>query len=160
MNTTRCERPLNDAEMTAMLAGDEDTVAKAHLMSCGECAAELERLQEALRMVAGKAGADKPEIFWAAQRAKISAGLERENAGAVRWNWALAAAAVILLAIVLNWQGVPTRVEKVQRLSEDKDHQLLLEVEEAVQRPVPRALEPAMLLTAELDRAAQKNHRQ
>jgi len=102
------------------------------------------------------AAAERPADFWRAQRLAISARIERAPGPHARTAWTLAFAAMVLFAVLL---AQPAAVPQPTVAQVDPDHELLLEVQQAVRRPLPEALAPAELLVAELNSAlkAQSN---
>ena len=68
-----------------------------HLADCAECAARYERLERKLRGLAA-CETEKPEFFWARQRALIMRNLPSQQSAAASWG-RLAAAAMLALVI-------------------------------------------------------------
>ncbi len=93
--------------------------------------------------------AGRPEAFWQWQQRAIAA--RRRRWARPRLVWATAMAALALTAGWLN-RTTPPQPAAAQI---DPDQALLADIETSVRREVPRALEPATLLTQEIDRAAQ-----
>ena len=138
-----------------------DLAAEHHLANCHPCQDERERVEEALRMfsAANREFANRPESFWDQQAIRIRAAC---NERAKRSKLALTLApglAVLLLIGVALLSRVPNSRPSIafnmpapnvtpDRLS---DHELLLEVERAVQSDTPLSLEPAMLMVEEND---------
>jgi hypothetical protein len=145
---------LSDEQFTAIALGEPSPEAAAHLAECSACREEQQRLVAALAGMKHQIDtlAERPAGFWYAQRAAMAARLGERFTG--RWQlltWASTLAALILAAVLVMPRGEgPTN--EVQQA--DPDHQLLVEIEEATRRSVPRALEPALLLTQELSQAA------
>jgi hypothetical protein len=141
-----------DEQFAAALLGEPGD--DAHLLECAACRGELERLRAVTRGVRrdAEAAAEQSEIFWQRQRAAIRVQLASSARRPNGWAWATAVAAVLLLAIALG-QPVQPPADTAQK--EDADHLLLLEIGRSLERQVPRALEPAALLTQELDRAVE-----
>jgi hypothetical protein len=96
-----------------------------------------------------RAAADRPEGFWQGQRVAIQERIqdsERRASLRLAWAWSLA---LIAVAFSLLTQAPPPVAAAY-----DPDHDLLVGVEQAVRRPVPKALEPARLLAQEIERSA------
>ena len=136
--------------------------AEHHLANCLPCQEERERMEEALRMfgAANREYANRPESFWEQQALRIRAG-RNERARKSRVGLALAPGLAVLLligaALLIRVPNSPppvslnpsaATVKVADRLS---DHELLLEVERAVQSDTPLSLEPAMLMVEEND---------
>jgi hypothetical protein len=97
-----------------------------------------------------RAGASRPEAFWARQHGSIRERLARPGAARPRWLWTAATAAAMLLcagALELRRAG---RIRP--EAAHDFDRELVYDVERTVRRDLPAALEPAALLTGELVR--------
>jgi hypothetical protein len=133
-----------------------DLAAEHHLANCQPCQQERERVEEALRMfsAANRENAHRPESFWEQQALRIRAA-RNERAKKSRVALTLTPGLAVLLLIgaallsrVPNSQppaalNPPAAEAGADRLS---DHELLLEVERAVQSDTPLSLEPAMLV--------------
>jgi hypothetical protein len=139
-----------------------DLAAEHHLANCLPCQEERERMEEALRMfgAAKREYANRPERFWEQQALRIRAA-RNERARKSRVGLALAPGLAVLLligaALLIRVPNSPppvslnpsaATVKVADRLS---DHELLLEVERAVQSDTPLSLEPAMLMVEEND---------
>ncbi len=99
------------------------------------------------------AAAERPEVFWQRQRAEILARLETPAVAPRPLAWA-SALALLVLAVLLSLPGgkpVPATPPP------DPDRQLLLQVQETLDREVPDALAPASLLTQEMNQALESN---
>ena len=125
--------------------------AREHLAVCAACRDEHERLDSFLAEYARalRAEGTRPAAFWEGQQRSIAA--QREARGASRrMVWATAVAtAVFAVALLLEQGPSPAPVAET-----DPDQALLAEVQVSVERDLPRALEPAALLAAEMARAA------
>lgn len=155
---------LNDDQFAEALAGCFSPDAAAHVAECERCHAELGRVQGALGGVQQwtRAAAERPAGFWYAQRQAISVqlGAQPQQSHLLAWAGALA---VLVLAAVLMGQisvapGAGAGGEGVNSAGEapvDPDDALMAEIQASVRRPVPRAFEPALLVTQELHRAAE-----
>ena len=100
-----------------------------------------------------QAAAERPEVFWQRQRAEVLARLDAPAATLPPLAWA-SAAALLLLAVLLSLPGQPPVVATAPP---DPDHQLLLDVQQTLDREVPDALAPAALLTQEMNQALETN---
>jgi hypothetical protein len=98
---------------------------------------------------------DRPDYFWERQRLAIRDRLSptpRIPGHRSIWAWA-SAAVVVVLGIML----FPTRAQPpAPDIAAGHDQDLLLAVERSLNRDVPKALAPALLLTEELDAAASR----
>jgi len=97
----------------------------------------------------GQAAAEHNQEFWQNQRAAVWARIsqaERRSARLPILAWALAAATIAVSGWLLN-RPSDLRPHQVRV---DPDHELLIEVERAVQTDGPLALEPAALLAEEM----------
>ncbi len=157
---------LTDEQLTEYLLNPEaggSAGAREHLTTCEACRSEEESLRQLLAhyQQETRAAAEHSAGFWHRQQTAIAARMPGRLAPQLAW---VAAAAMIVLAAVLLIETKPTPAPPaVQTVSEtDPDHVLLVEVDLSVRREMPRALEPAALLTAEMSRAAEsepKGHR-
>jgi hypothetical protein len=142
--------------LTDPLASGGDASIREHLAACAACRNEAGRLHSLLALygeVTRAAGA-RPQAFWQWQRTTILTGLEPSPVPR-RLVWA-AGVAMAALAATLLMETPPPAVPPAV----DPDHALLVDVERSVRREVPRALEPAALLTAELSQAADTTTKQ
>ena len=157
---------LTDEQLTEDLLNPEvggSAGAREHLTTCEACRSEEESLRQLLAHYeqVTRAAAEHPAGFWQRQQTAIAAWMPGRIAPRLAWA---AATAMIVLAAVLLIETRPTAAPPAaQTVSEtDPDHVLLVEVDLSVRRQMPRALEPAALLTAELSRATvsePKEHR-
>ena len=111
-----------------------------------------EQIGGALRAEIGAAAA-RPETFWRRQRAEILERVGRPAVPPSSLAWA-SAAALLALAVLLSLPGSPPTAMAPQP---DPDRQLLLEVQQTLDREVPDALAPASLLTQEMSQALESN---
>jgi hypothetical protein len=144
---------LTDEQWSAALAGAPGEEAVAHLHACRACAAEYEWWHSQLGSVRDgvRRAAELPEAFWQRQRANISARVLQQRSARGRLVWAGAMATVALSALLLAREFRPAPVTQM-----DPDQELLLSIEQSVQRGMPAALEPAALLTDDMVAAAKK----
>lgn len=133
-----------------------DLAAEHHLANCPPCQSEREEVENALRQfaVVNREYANRPENFWEQQAARIRAA--RTESGprsglAMKLVPSLVVLLLLAFAIVNRipaWHPAAGRTPAVQT---DSDHELLLEVERAVQTDTPLALQPATLMVEESD---------
>ena len=143
---------LSDEQLIARIQGEDNTEAAVHLEGCALCRAEEDSLRTAMAQWAAGACAvaERPARFWHAQERAIHNRLAGRQT-AQRLTWAVALVTVALVATLALEPRRPAQV-----VSEtDPDQALLVEVQQSVRRPVPRALEPASLLAEDLSRAVQ-----
>lgn len=132
-----------------------DLAAEHHLAGCAPCQAERDRVEDALRRFAevNREYASRPENFWEIQAARIGSARKESEARSRRTMALVPSVAVLLLAagaILGSAPGMrPVATPKAVAAQVDPDHELLLEVERAIQADTPRALEPAMLMVEE-----------
>ena len=144
---------LSDEQLIAWIEGGNDTRAALHLEGCAVCRTEEESLRAAMGQLAAQAhaAAERPAVFWHAQERAIHNRLAGSET-AQRLTWAVALVAVALVATLLLEPRQPMPAVPAS----DPDQALLVEVQESVRRPVPRALEPASLLAQEVNQSAGK----
>jgi hypothetical protein len=100
-----------------------------------------------------RAAAERPESFWQRQQTEILARLDAPAVSPPALAWA-SAAALLALAVLLSLPGgSPTKAVAPP----DPDRQLMLEVQQTLDREVPDALAPASLLTQEMSQALDAN---
>jgi hypothetical protein len=143
----------HDALVDEVLAGF-DLAAEHHLANCQPCQAERERMEDTLRQFAAVSRdyAHRPESFWELQAARIRSA-RSESGQRSRLTLILAPSVVVLLLLAFaalgKAPGVRPTVAATQAMPNDSDHELLLEVERAMQADTPLALEPATLMVEE-----------
>lgn len=124
-------------------------------------AAEVHAVTGAVNAFAEHARHDaaRPDGFWRAQRRAITERIEEsERLGAQPvMRWAVACATLVLAGVLLPRPVTPPATPVA---ANDPDHELLLGVEQTMRRNVPRSLQAAEFLAAELNQAAQKQERQ
>jgi anti-sigma factor RsiW len=144
----------NEDAITAYLLGTGERKDANHVDACVDCYARVERarIQMAELRLAAEELTSRPEHFWIRQRTAIMGRVAdaRPRLG-YRWLWASGASVAVLalvLLLVFSWpRQSPHTAIQVAQVTQDKDDDILLtEIENDVQRPVPRALEPATLL--------------
>jgi len=151
---------LNSEEMADATLGLLEADRVAHLEGCAECRtrtagfrAPLEQWRDDARVAAVQ-----PDSFWARQRAVISVRLhERSFDRGIRFVWAGAVAALVLAA-AMSWSP-STKPTTVAPPTEAQDEQLLENMQVALEREAPMALEPAEVLTKEMTRARTVSNR-
>jgi hypothetical protein len=96
-----------------------------------------------------RAGAERPDAFWARQRAAISVNL-RHPAGKSRWRPALlwAPASLVVLMCLFLFTDKPKL--PAPDFAVGADQNLLVDVEQALNRDCPKALAPAATLVQEI----------
>ncbi len=145
---------LNEDQLSDMVLGEPAPEAVGHVAECGECHTEVERMRTALGGfgAAVEAGAARPEGFWAWQRRAILARLRQGSARSQKLAWAGAMVLLVLMAVALHFQARPERLATAY----DPDEALLIDVARTVGSEVPSALQPAALLSWEMDQAVRQ----
>lgn len=139
-----------------------DLAAEHHLANCQPCQEERERVEEALRMfsAANRQYANRPESFWEQQALRIRAARNdraRTSRAALTLTPGLAVLLLIGAALLSRVpSSKPVTVAMTPPATQTtsvglSDHELLLEVERAMQSDTPLSLEPAMLMVEEND---------
>src|SRR5260370_28245932 len=161
----------NEDAITADPMDMADREGANHVEAGVDCYARVERARiemEQLR-AATQNLASRPEQFWDRQRRAI---MERvtpaQRTPFRRWLW-VPGAVLGLLALVyllhqlpiLHPHAAPVEHARIQSPQQqpDADDLLLVEIQNDLQRPVPRALEPATLLVQARNNIAQSNKR-
>jgi hypothetical protein len=133
-----------------------DLAAEHHIAGCQPCQAERDHVESALRefAAANREYAKRPDDFWEVQAARIRAARKVSDAKS-KLTMSLIPSVVVLLLAAFAILGRSPGVRPVQApppvAQIDSDHELLLEVERAIQSDTPRALEPATLMVEETD---------
>jgi hypothetical protein len=133
-----------------------DLAAEHHIAECQPCQTERDQVEDALRQfaTANREYAQRTEDFWELQAARIRTA-RRESESKSRLTTTLIPSVVVLLLAAFAMLGRAPRVQPAQPATPvaqvDSDHELLLEVERAIQYDTPRALEPATLMVDESD---------
>ena len=128
--------------------------AEDHMLACAPCREERERLQQQISHFAESArvATDEPGPFWTRQAAHIRSRIEaRPSRSSMAFRLVPALALLALFAILLL-QNSPTPVPAHENVSVRSDHDLLVEVERALDRQTPAALEPITLLVEDMSR--------
>ena len=133
-----------------------DLAAEHHIAHCQPCQTEREKVEEALRQfgAANREYASRPESFYEQQAARIRAAQQASRQSS-RLTMALVPSLVVLVVLALTMLGKAPGVRPVavapQVQQADSDHELLVQVERAIQSETPRALEPVTLMLVEDD---------
>ena len=147
---------LTDDQLAELIVEESDSPAAAHVEQCLQCQSEEKSLRATLLQWAAqtRAAAERPAGFWYSQKLAILHRLAgRLAARALSW-----AVAMVAVALTLSLSFEPSRpAPAVAEI--DPDQMLLLEVQNSVRRPVPRALEPATLLAEDLSKASKSGTR-
>ena len=135
-----------------------DLAAEHHLANCEPCQQERESVQEALSLfgAAQREYANRPEIFWEQQAARIRAARgERAQRARLGLTLAPGLALLLLLAFALLSREPGARPTPAAATAQvDSDYELLVEVERVVETDTPLSLEPAMLTIEQDDSRA------
>lgn len=145
---------LTDEQVASALVDSPDNGLPAHVASCTTCREELTTLRRGILALREetRAASEKPEVSWIRQRVAIAGKRLRQRTVSPRLAWAAGLALVAGLgSLYVTREQHPGRIVAVA----DPDHQLLMDVERAIRRDLPLALEPAALITSDLDRAAE-----
>ncbi len=147
---------LSEEQLIAVLCGVADDVCLRHTRDCAECGGTVELFRQQLdeaRTDHVKAAA-REDHFWLRQQAAIRrrTALSRPPIPLPRWTLAVAALIVLAAALVIAGPSAPAGAQTQQS---DPDYQLLVAVEQNLARPVPVAVEPAAVLSADLNAAWQ-----
>jgi len=157
---------LSDEQFAEALLGAPSEAAAMHAAECAACRAELSRMSSTLGRMhqSARAAAEKPAGFWYTQRAAILEGLSARPQRSHLTAWASALATLVLAAVLLGQVSIEPGLLTANAnggsetaAKTDPDDELMLEIQASVRRPVPRAFEPALLVTQELHRAAEAN---
>ncbi len=101
------------------------------------------------------AESERPDWFWGRQRAaireRIGSGRRRSSA----WMAFASAAALIVFAVLMLGGGVtgPTRTMPVAKTAHvESDQQVMVEVQETIDNPIPDSMAPLDLLAQDMDK--------
>jgi hypothetical protein len=145
---------LNPEELADATLGLLEPERASHLQECVECRTRTDGYRAPLEQWRDEArvAAVQPDSFWARQRAVISVRLHEHSFDrGIRFVWAGAVAALVLAA-TLTWSPA-TKAPATPQTSEAQDEQLLENMQAALERESPLALQPAEVLTKEMSRA-------
>lgn len=134
--------------------------AEDHLLACVACRSERDRLAKSISAFAASAreATDRPGHFWTRQAAQIHSSVAAAPAGRMGLSSRMASALAVLgLFALLLLQGAPGPRPVVESTPPNSDHELLLEVERALQRETPAALEPVTLLVEDMTGTTSSN---
>ena len=145
---------LSDAQLMDAVTNTAGAEEADHLKACLACREEVERWRACLKEArqAVRKAADRPESYWLRQRRLISARLDQRRPFRRPYFLAWAGGAA-LLALAVTLTIYRPRPDAPQA-APDRDDELLIEVERSVQRALPVALEPAVLLVEEANKLA------
>ncbi len=153
---------LNDEQFAGLLLGSEGGDAEAHVAGCAECRSELERFRGSMSLLSRhtRATAERPAGFWYAQRRQVAERLGERPAQSRLMTWAAAMAVLLFMAVMLGQVSIQPQLLATEQSGTgtqfvDPDDVLMAEIQASVRRTVPRAFEPALLVTQELNRAAE-----
>jgi hypothetical protein len=138
---------LSEDQMTEWALGESDEHVLRHLETCVACSREAEELRSALAgfQDAVHTTARREASFWKNQQLAVSESLSTQDWYPLHWAWVLAMVVVLILAILLaRTPNVPKSYP-----SEDADNALLQAVQGDLNRDVPQALAPAVLIAEE-----------
>ena len=130
-------------------------VSNLRAVDTGEPGVESEELKSDLRIFRDslRAAAERPDAFWANQRAGIMErlrGAAAASGGRPALLWAPAAIVIVLcLFFFVEKSKAPT-----PDFAAGSDQMLLIEVEQALHRNYPEALAPAVQITRQIDQAS------
>ncbi len=148
--------------ITAYLLGTADRRDANHVDACVDCYARVERARiqmKELRLAVDEL-TSRPEHFWTRQRAAIMDRVsDAKPAIGYRWVWASGASlALLALFLILFLWPRPSHRAPIEIAGGDAaDDALLTQIANDVERPVPRALEPATLLVRARNDVAQSS---
>ncbi len=159
---------LSDPQMTESLVGAPGAKVLAHLAQCEACRTELRGLNSSLRQVSewSRASANRSTGFWYGQRQSIADRLAAQPQHPRLVAWVGALTVLVAAAALLTQTPAGTSVQiqtsaqmrnEARPMRWDQDDALMAEIDASLRRPVPRAFEPALLVTQELHRAAEQN---
>jgi len=138
---------LTEDQIAEWTLGTSDDYVIRHLETCAVCSLEAEELRSALAGFrdAVHTTAQRDLSFWRNQKLAVSERLSAHDWYPLHWAWVVAMLAVLITAIFL------TRAPNAPKnyLSEDADNALLQAVQGDLNREVPQALAPAVLIAEE-----------
>jgi len=142
---------LGDSEIAQMIAGGRIPVG-SHAEHCTQCRLEIDNIEKRFRNLGewSKSASDMPEEFWAAQRMRTVRSLKTATDPArlmfPRIAWPAFVGLVVLATVMLaSTPSLPT--EETQAAT---DHDLLVQVERALESGGPAALAPTSILLQEI----------
>ena len=138
---------LSEDQFADWALGASDEHVLRHLEDCAVCSREAEELRSALAGFrdAVHTTARRDPSFWKSQQLAVSESLSTQDWYPLHWGWVVAMVAVLITAILLaRAPNVPKNYP-----SEDADNALLQAVQGDLNRDVPQALAPAVLIAEE-----------
>ena len=131
--------------------------AEDHLLACASCRAERAQLETSLSIfsAAAREATEQPGHFWTRQAAQIHSNIAAAPKRRLSFGSRMASALALLgLFAFLLVRAAPAPKTSVSQASPNSDHELLLAVEQALQRDTPAALEPVTLLVEDMTRTS------
>jgi predicted anti-sigma-YlaC factor YlaD len=146
---------LSDEQWAAAVLDEGGQAAADHLSGCAACREEARSFAEAMAGARAsiRKAAEQPESFWREQREGITTRLV-DHASYQPWKrfvWVTATVTLVLLATTLLSRN---KAPSLPESNAESDDALLLSVQQSIASDLPQALQPAALLTEEIDRAA------
>ena len=138
---------LSEEQITEWALGESGEPVLRHLEDCAVCSREAQELRNTLAGFrdAVHASAQRDPTFWRNQRFAVRERLSTNDWYPLHWGWMVAMVAVLIAAILLaRTPNVPKNYP-----SEDADNALLQAVQGDLNRDVPQALAPAVLIAEE-----------
>ena len=129
----------------------KERISEAHTIDGAVPGSGSEQFKDGVRIFreSFRAAAERPDTFWARQRAAISGGL-RHPAHKSKWRpallWAPASIAVLMCLLLFTGKNKLPAPD----FAVGADQNLLVEVEQALVRDCPEALAPAATLVQEI----------
>jgi hypothetical protein len=146
---------LSDRQWAAAVLDESGEAMANHLSECAACGEEVRSFADAIGGARAeiRRAAQQPESFWREQRQGITTRLADRvfHQPWKRFVWVTATVTLVLLATTLLSRNTAPPLPKAQA---DQDEALLLSVQKSIRSDLPQALEPAALLTEEINRAA------
>ena len=138
---------LREDQIAEWALGTRDEYVLSHLETCAACSCEAQELRSTLAGFhdAVHATSRRDQSFWKNQQLAVRERLSTRDWYPLHWAWVLAMVVVLITAIFL------TRAPSVPKNypSEDADNALLQAVQGDLNRDVPQALAPAVLIAEE-----------
>jgi len=131
--------------------------AEDHLLACASCRAERAELEASLSIfsAAAREATEQPGHFWTRQAAQIHSNIAAAPQRRLSFGSRMASALALLgLFAFLLVRAAPAPKTSISQASPHSDHELLLAVEQALQRDTPAALEPVTLLVEDMTRTS------
>ncbi len=138
---------LSEDQIAEWALGASDEYVLRHLETCAACFREAEELRSALTgfREAVHTTARRDPSFWRNQQLAVRERLSTKDWYPLHWGWVVAMVAVLITAILLA--RTPNAPKNFP--SEDADNALLQAVQGDLNRDVPQALAPAVLIAEE-----------